>query len=79
MSPLDTNPVFQSLGKYRGNKNVGETPRIIDKMTNFWRLNFLSTNWLFAILRMHCMYLFRYHKREEYLKQNIPLDQRWQG
>ena len=30
--------------------DVGETPRIIEKMTNFWRLVFSSINWLLATL-----------------------------
>ena len=35
---------------HSGYRYVGEAPRIIDKMTNFWRLVFLSINWLLATL-----------------------------
>ena len=35
---------------YSGCRYVGEMPRIIDKMTNFWRLVFLPIIWLWTTL-----------------------------
>ena len=56
LSSLDTGHVFHKLEAlifckfYSGFPYVGETPRIIDKMTMFWRLIFSSINWLLATL-----------------------------
>ena len=50
---------------YSGCCYVGETPRIIDKMTNFWRLVFASIIWLLATL---CNTLIRIREKHCFLR-----------
>ena len=50
---------------YSGCRFVGETPQIIDKMTNFWRLVFSSIIWLLATL---CNTLIRIRENHWFLR-----------